>query len=91
MATETSIAITPSPVSIAVGATAPLTLTATYDDNSQQPATATTWSALPTTIATVSQTGVVTAVSPGVALISADVEGVGVSFVATVEVTVTAQ
>lgn len=69
----TSIAVTPSaPVLAPIGATQQLTATATRADGSTYDATATaTWSSLDPLIATVSVTGLVTAVASGSTVITA--------------------
>jgi len=68
----TSIAVTADNTSITTGLTQPLTATGTYEDATTAVITSSmTWSSSDTTIATVDTTGLVTAVSPGTATITA--------------------
>jgi len=72
-----SIAVTPSMISLAVGATQPLIATATYSDNSQGNITSlASWTSSDVTIATVSTSGVATGVAEGTASIQAAVGSV---------------
>ena len=68
-----SIAITPNPASVAVGATLQFTATGTYSDASTANiTTSVTWSSLPTSTATIgAATGLATGVANGTAQISA--------------------
>jgi uncharacterized protein YjdB len=70
-----SVRVTPSPDTVAVGAAS--TLTATPLDAANNPLTGrtVTWASIDTTIATVSQTGVVTGVAAGTTTITATSEG----------------
>ena len=77
-----SIAVTPSPLSVAVGATQQLKATGTWDDKSTRNITSdVTWISTGDTIATVSNAagsrGLLTAVSPGSVTVEADVFPVG--------------
>jgi uncharacterized delta-60 repeat protein len=68
----TSIAVTPDSASIAVGATKQFKATATMTDKTTQDVTsASNWSSSDTTIATISASGLVTAVKAGTTTISA--------------------
>ena len=70
--TVTAIAVTPPTPSVAQAKTQQMTATATYDDGSVKNITSKAlWSTSDPSKATVSSTGVVTAVSPGSATISA--------------------
>jgi len=74
--TLSSIALGPSPATVAQGGTLQLTVTGTYSDNSTRPVTAdATFSSNAEGIATVSASGVVTGVSVGSAIITASVAG----------------
>jgi uncharacterized protein YjdB len=74
--TLSSIALGPSPASVAQGSTLQLTVTGTYSDNSTRPLTADiTFSSSAEGIATVSTSGVVTGVSVGSATLTASVGG----------------
>ncbi|WP_375772467.1 Ig-like domain-containing protein [Archangium gephyra] len=85
--TLSSIALGPSPASVAQGSTLQLTVTGTYSDGSNRPLTAdVTFSSSAQGIATVSTSGVVTGVSVGSATLTASVAGK----TATLEVSVTA-
>ncbi|WNG59547.1 Ig-like domain-containing protein [Archangium gephyra] len=86
-ATLSSIALGPSPASVAQGSTLQLTVTGTYSDNSTRPLTGgVTFGSSAEGIATVSSSGVVTGVSIGSATITAGTGGL----TKTLEVTVTA-
>ena len=86
-ATLSSIALGPSPASVAQGSTLQLTVTGTYSDNSTRPlTTGVTFSSNAEGIATVNTSGVVTGVSVGSATITASTGGKST----TLEVTVTA-
>jgi uncharacterized protein YjdB len=80
--TVDSIAVSPSSVSVAAGATAQLTALGTVGHGSH-PASSTnvtataTWSSSATSVATVSSTGVVTGVGAGTATITASMNGFG--------------
>ncbi|WP_052518127.1 Ig-like domain-containing protein [Archangium violaceum] len=85
-ATLSSIALGPSPASVAQGGTLQLTVTGTYSDNSTRPLTAgVSFSSGAEGIATVNASGVVTGVSVGSATIAAGTGGL----TTTLEVTVT--
>jgi len=66
-----SVSIAPGSVTLASGATAPLTATVKDAAGNVLAGRAVTWSAAPTSVATVSATGVVTGVAPGTATITA--------------------
>ena len=88
-----SIAVTPSPLSVAVGATQQLKATGTWDDKSTRNITSdVTWISTGDTIATVSNAagsrGLLTAVSPGSVTVEADVFPVGPQGTLTVTVSV---
>lgn len=86
-ATLSSIAITPSPVSINAGATQQLTVTGTFSDLTRAPLTSgVSFSSSAAAVATVSSSGLVTGVSGGTATITASASGV----TGTVTVTVAA-
>lgn len=75
--TLSAIQITPSARSAAVRGTTQLTAKGTYSDSSEQDLTSeVAWSSASSSIASVSSSGVVTAVSPGSAAISAMLDGV---------------
>lgn len=75
-ATLTGLAITPATVGLAVGQAQQLTATGTYSDGSTQNLTASaTWVSSATTTATVTNGGLVTAVQPGAARITASAGG----------------
>jgi len=81
----TSVTVAPSAASLAVGATTALTATVAPTDATNQ---AVTWSSSDETVATVDQTGVVTAVGPGNATVTATAQdGSGKTGAATVTVT----
>ncbi len=72
----TSVAISPSGSSFAVGAAQQLTVTGTFSDGTTQNLNASaTWASLANSVATVSTSGVVTGVSSGTAQITATVDG----------------
>jgi len=67
-----SIGVTPSNPSLAAGTTLQLTATATYSDLATEDVTAsTTWASSDASILTVSSSGLVTAVAPGTATVTA--------------------
>ncbi len=70
-ATLTSIAVTPATPSIKVGATEQFTATGTYSDGSQKTLTSVAWSSSATNIATISSSGLASAVSAGMTTITA--------------------
>jgi uncharacterized protein YjdB len=70
--TVTSVAVTPSSVTLTANGTQQLQANANYSDHSASDVTASAvWTSSDTTIATVSKTGLVSAVAPGSATISA--------------------
>ncbi len=72
-----SIAVSPNPASIMVGATQQFTATATYSDGSKQNITAgATWTAANPAVATVNAAGLATALAPGTTAITASLSGV---------------
>jgi uncharacterized protein YjdB len=84
-----SVFITPSAGTIAVGNTLQLIATATYSDQSTSPLSGSEvgWTSSDTTVATVSNSGLVTGVSTGTATITASSRGVS----GTASITVTIQ
>lgn len=75
-ASLSSMAISPSGASLPAGTTQQLILTGTFSDGLRQNLnSAATWSSLAPAVATVSSTGLVTAVSPGTAQVSASYSG----------------
>lgn len=67
-----SIAVTPNPASVAVGATLQFVATGTYTDSSTSDISSlVTWSCLPSSTATISATGLATGVANGTAQVSA--------------------
>jgi uncharacterized protein YjdB len=83
----TSIAVTPTGVSFAVGATEQFTATATYSDGSTANITSTaTWSTGNTSVATISSSGLATAVASGTSSVMAAESGVTGSVVASITV-----
>jgi hypothetical protein len=70
----TSVTVTPTSASVAVGATKQLTANA-VDGNGASVTAATTWSSSATSIATVNQAGLVTGVAPGSATITVTADG----------------
>lgn len=84
-ATLTSIAITPSPISLEVGGTQALTVTGSFDDGSMSDQTANaTFMSNAVDVVTVGATGSVIAASAGTATVTADVNGVMAAVVVTV-------
>ena len=76
-ATLTSIAVTPNSASIAVGATQQFTATGTYSDGSTKNLSSTaTWTSGTPTVATISASGLATAVASGSTTITASLNGV---------------
>ncbi len=84
--TITALQVTPSSASVQPGVTQQYTATATYGDNSTADVTSqVTWSTTPTSVATISSTGLLTAVSLGTATVKAESGNV----IGTTNVTVT--
>lgn len=80
-----SLAITPATISIAEDATQQLTVTGTYDDTSTEDLTASaTYESDDETVATVSASGLVTAILAGTANVTATVDSISDSVVVTV-------
>jgi hypothetical protein len=75
----TSITVTPANASMSVGSTQQFTATGVYTDHSQQTMTTVTWSSSATNVATISSTGMVTAVGAGSTTISASASGISAS------------
>ena len=75
-ASLTSIAVTPASSSVVVGSTQQFTATGTYSDNSTQPLTSATWSSSASAVATISSTGLATAMEMGTTTISATLTGI---------------
>jgi uncharacterized protein YjdB len=72
-----SIAVTPNPAAVSVGATQQFTATATYSDNSTKIVTGTaTWKSSNTSLATVNATGLATGVAAGSTTVTASLNGV---------------
>lgn len=85
----TSITIAPSSPTVAVGSTTALTATGTFEDNSTLPLTnQVAWSSSDTTLATVSNTGVVTGIAFGSPSITATVNTTSGTITKSVTVTV---
>ena len=85
--TLTSIAVTPNPAAIEIGATQQFTATATYSDNSTKDVSATaTWKSANTAVATVNASGLATAVAAGSTTVTATLNGIA-SNAATLNVT----
>ncbi|MGH9617632.1 MAG: Ig-like domain-containing protein, partial [Acidobacteriaceae bacterium] len=83
--TLTSVAITPTSASIAVGATQQFTATATYSDNSTANVTSTaSWASATVATATVTSAGLATGVAAGSTAITASLNGVSGSATLTV-------
>ena len=82
--TVTGFTMSSSSVSIAAGQTAQLSATATYSDSSTQPLTSATWTTSNSSVATVSSSGLVTAVGVCTATITVSYG----SFSQTVSITV---
>jgi uncharacterized protein YjdB len=90
----TSIAVTPSSASVAVGATQQFTATATYSDGSTKDVTnKSTWASSFPKTATISETGFGTTLSSGVTTISASLSGItgSVPFLATIPIAAPSQ
>ena len=86
--TLSSVAVTPNPAAIEIGATQQFIATATYSDNSTKVVTTTaSWKSANTGIATVNATGVATGVAAGPTTVTATFNGVSGS--ATLNVTAT--
>jgi hypothetical protein len=84
--TLVSIAVTPANAANLAGATQQFTATGTYSDGSSQNVTSqATWSSSKTTVATISASGLATAVSAGSTTISATLAGVTGSTTLTVQ------
>jgi uncharacterized protein YjdB len=81
-----SIAVTPNPAAIEIGATQQFTATATYSDSSTKVVSA-TWKSTNTGVATVNATGLATGVAAGPTTVTATFNGVSGS--ATLNVTAT--
>ena len=85
--TLTSITVTPSTPSVAVNSTKQMTATGTYDDGSTKNITASvSWSSDDTSVATVSDTGLVTGLEPGSVRVTATSETISGSTSVTVMV-----
>jgi uncharacterized protein YjdB len=85
----TSIAVTPTGVSFAVGATEQFTATATYSDGSTANITSTaTWSTGNTSVATISPSGLATGVASGTSSVMAAESGVTGSVAASITLAV---
>jgi len=81
-----SIAVTPSTPTILTGTTQQFTATGTYSDGSTQNLTSqTTWASSNTSVATITSTGLATAVNPGSTTISATLSGITGSTTLTVQ------
>ena len=87
----TSVSVTPSAVSIALGLTQQFIATATFTDGSQQPVAA-SWESSTTTVATVDSSGLATSVGQGGTTIKATIQDPGTLqfFIDTAQLTVTA-
>jgi len=85
--TLSSVAVTPATVSLSVGATQQLTATGTYSDSSSAGLAGAVWASDANSVASVSATGLVTALAAGTAHVSAT--SAGKSSSATVTVTAT--
>jgi uncharacterized protein YjdB len=81
-----SIAVTPNPAAIEVGATQQFTATATYSDSSTKVVSA-TWKSTNTGVATVNTTGLATGVAAGPTTVTATFNGVSGSATLTVTAT----
>lgn len=79
-----SMAITPSPVRLALGGSSQLALTGTFSDGTRSPVTGATWSASPATVVAVNSSGVVTAMTSGTATVTAAFGGLSASVTVTV-------
>jgi uncharacterized protein YjdB len=85
--TLSTVAVTPSTPSIAIGKTQQMTATGTYDNSSTDNITdSASWASSDASIATVSSTGLVTGVAQGSATISATLDGISGSTTVTVTV-----
>ena len=83
--TLTSVAITPAPVALAVGATLQLKANGTYSDTSTADLTAaSTWASSNVSVATVSTGGLLTGIAAGTTTVTATSSGVAGTQVATV-------
>ncbi len=72
----TAVSVTPTPVSLNVGATQQFTATATYSDGSTHNVTATAqWSVASTAVATINPSGIATAVASGSTAVTASFGG----------------
>ena len=75
--TVTSIAVSPNPASIAMGATQQFSATATYSDGSTTNVTSTaSWTTANTAVATITPAGLATAVAAGSTTVTASLSGV---------------
>lgn len=72
----TSIAVTPGDPSIETGATQQFSATGTFSDGTTQPISNVTWTVSPTSVATISLTGLATGVAAGSATVTATNTGV---------------
>ena len=81
-----TVSITPATTSVLVGASQQFTATARSADGALLSGRSTTWTSGAALIASVSATGLVTALSPGVAIILASVDGVAATATITVSV-----
>ncbi len=88
--TLSSISVTPANPSIVVGSTQQFTATGTYSDGSTKVITTVTWASLNTAVASISSTGLATALSAGTATITATSGTVVGSTTLTVTATATA-
>jgi hypothetical protein len=85
--TLTTVTVSPSTPSVAVGKTQQMVATGTYDNGTTDTVTdSATWSTSDNTIATVSSSGLVTGVASGTATISATLNGLSGSTTVTVTV-----
>jgi uncharacterized protein YjdB len=85
--TLSTVTVTPSTPSIAIGKTQQMIATGTYDNSSTDNITdSASWASSDTSIATVSSTGLVTGVAQGSATISATLDGISGSTTVTVTV-----
>lgn len=80
----TGLAISPNGAEIAKGTTWQLMATGTYSDGSTQPAPDASWTSSDTTIASVSNSGLVTGHKPGVVTVTAELSGASQSTTLTV-------
>src|SRR4030042_5288128 len=84
----TAISVTPTNPSVAKGTAQQFTATGTYSDNTTQDLTTTvTWSSSSTSVATINNAGLATAVEAGTAIITATEPASGISGSTTLTVT----